>query len=109
MTVASLSVHRVDIYRNIGVPDGRGGVPDNWAPDEIRVPCRIVPLSAKELAGLWKGEPTKLTHRIYFPDTSIDLNEGEQIRYGTRIFNVQGVRNVDELDRFLTVEVEEVR
>lgn len=108
MSVESLSVHRVNIQQDVGTADGAGQVPESWVAAQSNVMCRIRPVTADERAK-WSGEPIIATHVVYFPDTSVPLTEKSRLIYGTRVFAVIDVRNVDELDRYLIVRCRELR
>ena len=108
MSVATLSIHTVTIQHDIGVSDGAGGYGHSWSDKYANVACRIQPKSAAEQAK-WSGLPVIATHTIYFADTSLEWSENAQILFGTRVFDVLGVRNIDERDTFLTVDVREIR
>lgn len=106
MTVESLCIHTVTIQQNVAVPDGRGGAPDSWTDLYTDVRCRIQPLSGDERTQ-WGGTPALITHRIYFHDTSLAITNAMQIVYGTRRFDVEVVRDIDEWGRFLTIDARE--
>ena len=108
MSVASFCVHRVTIQTGSGVDDYAGGYTHEWTNAYTNEPACIQPRSADERTK-WSGLPTTATHVIYFPDTSLEFTEFARIIFGTRTFDVIGKRNIDELDRFLTVDVREIR
>ena len=108
MSVESLSIHTITVQRNEATFDGKGGMPDSWTDKYTAVACRIQPRSASERAK-WGGVPTMATHVIYVPDATLDILEDDRIVFGERTFNVVGSLNMDEWDRFLTVDVEEIR
>lgn len=108
MSVDSLCIHEITVQRNTAMPDGRGGMPDNWIMKYANVKARVRPVSARE-SGQWGGVPTTGTHIVYVSDAALGILEKDRIVFGTRIFNVLGVRNIDEWDKFLTIDAEEVR
>ncbi len=66
---------------------------------------RIQPLTAAEMIKLGR-EATDIGIKIY--GVPIALQESDEIVYGTRRFKILGIRNIDELDRLLTVDCVEV-
>ena len=108
MSVADFCVHKVTIQHDQGKNDYAGGYEHDWVSVYSNIPACIQPRSADERTK-WSGLPTMATHRIYFADTSMEFTEFARIVFGTRTFDVIGKRNIDELDRFLTVDVREVR
>ena len=108
MSVADFCVHKVTIQHDQGSDDYAGGYEHDWVSVYSNTPACIQPVSAGE-RNKWDGLPTVATHRLYFSDTTLEFTEFARILFGTRIFEVVGKRNIDELDRFLTVDVREVR
>jgi len=108
MSVETLCIHTIDVQRNNPTPDRKGGRPDNWEALHTSIKARIRPVSARELAQ-WGGLPTVLTHIVYVADASLEIREKDRIVYGGRTFNVLGVRDVDELGRYLIINAEELR
>ena len=108
MSVESLCIHTVSVREKTSAPDRKGGNPFTWTDKYADINVRIQPLSANETTE-WKGVPTIITHRIYDHDATHDIDETMIIVFGTREFNVIGVRNIDEWDRFLTIDAREIR
>ncbi len=110
MSVETLSIHTITIEQNTGTAtgDGKGGWPDSWAVKYEDIKARIQPRSANERSQ-WGGLPTVGTHVIYVPDASLAITEKDRIIFGTRTFNILGVRDIDEWGRFLTIDAEEIR
>jgi len=108
MSVKKLCIHTVTIQRNTPTNDRKGGRPDSWAALHTDIKARIRPASANEIAQ-WGGLPVRLSHIVYFHDASLDILERDRIVYGTRTFNILGVRDVDEWSRYLIVTAEEIR
>lgn len=108
MTVESLCIHTITVQENNAVADGRGGMPDNWIDKHVDIAARIQPLSADERAQ-WGGIPSLITHRIYVGDASLEILESDRIVYDGRLFDIQGVRDIDEWGRFLTIDAREIR
>ena len=79
---------------------------DSWATLYENVSVRIVPLSARQLTA-YMGAPSRPTHRVYVAATSLAITTAHRLLYGSRILNIQGVRNPHEQGRFLVLECEE--
>ena len=69
------------------------------------VKARIQPLSANEMTKLGR-EATDVGIRLYCIPCGIQ--EPDRITYGTRTFEVLGVRDIDEQDRLMTVDCVEI-
>ena len=55
---------------------------------------------------MYGRETETITHRLYC-DPSYTIEVEDRITYDSRTFLVKGVRDVDELARLLTVDLEE--
>ena len=108
MSVETLSIHTISVQQNNPTPDRKGNVPDNWEAKYTDIKARIMSASANEQAK-WGGVPTMLTHVIYIPDATQDIKEKDRIIFGSRTFDVLGSRNIDEWDKFLTINCREIR
>lgn len=103
MSIQSLAIHTVTTQRKTTASDAAGGLTETWA-NLLKLSCRIQPLSARE-AQLYSRETEIVTHKIYFPGAP-DVTASDRIIFGSNTYEVKGVRNIDHLDRFLTVEAE---
>ncbi len=103
MTLASLLVHVVTVSRVTRTPDGAGGWTEARADVYVDVPCRVQPLTAEEIGAFGTVEAFA-THRIYLGGTA-DIRADDRLTFGARTFLVAGpARNIDELDRLVTVD-----
>ena len=87
--------HRVTVQEETDTVDGQGGYTSAWS-TFCKVWARIEPLSATEQfyrGGIQPG----VTHRVTLRHRS-DIGPTNRILYGTRTFNILGVRNIDERD-----------
>ena len=112
MTVESLSIHTITVQENTAVSDGKGGTPDSWVNKHVDIRARIQPLATPASAAersQWGGTPSIITHRIYVPDASLEILESDRIVFGSRIFDIQTVRDIDEWGRFLTIDAREIK
>ena len=110
MSVATLANLAVTVERATVTKDAMGGQIKTWAP-VLRTKCRLQPLSASESIRHSKDESV-VTHKAYFPGTP-NIQPGDRIPITakpiateTDYLYVTGVRNINYLDQFLTVELE---
>jgi len=106
--ITDMCPHTITVQENNAVMDGKGGMPDNWSDKYTGVVSRVRPASAREQAE-WGGLPAILTHIVYVANGALVIEEKNRVVFGTRIFDVLGSRNMDELDNFLTLNVREIR
>ncbi len=104
--LAHLCDKEVTIQQNTGTLGADMTVPETWATKYANVRCRIVPLTARQ-RNEYMGSPMRVTHYIYVADTSLTITCADRVRYGDRIFRIQGIRNPHELSRFLVLDCEE--
>ena len=80
------------------------------------LPARIQPIKTNVMVW-YQRDGIKVSHTIYIGSpgmqplsagAGITITQGEQILYGSRKFLVQGVRNIDEANVFLTVDCLEI-
>ena len=108
INITHLCIHTITVQENNPVHDGAGGHPDNWEDVHIDIRARVRPVSAAERSQ-WGGLPAILSHIVYVADASLSIRENNRILFGSRAFDVLGVRNVDEWDKYLIVNVREIR
>ena len=98
--------HRIEIQRATEGRNQHGGVEEDWQPIATRW-AAIQPFRARELFAAQQVQ-SQVTHRIwmrYFEG----LQSTDRIKFGQRIFNIDGIRNIDERNRELEVFCMEVR
>lgn len=96
--------HRVLVEEPVRTPDGGGGAIQTWSPiAEVWAAIRPLNGSERVVADTIAG---RITHEIW-----IRWREGVgphlRLRYGSRIFDLLSVLDVDEQHRFLRCLVEE--
>ena len=101
MSVATLCNRVYTIERKTIAPDAIGSPVDTYT-DHLRIGLRVQPLSGAERIRHSKPD-AEITHKVYAPGTP-DIQHGDRIRVGNRFIYVHAVRNIDEQDRFLTIE-----
>ena len=77
-----------------------------WTTVFANVPCRIQPLSARERLEFDRPQEA-ISHRMYHAG-ALAVTAGDRVMFGTRTFNVVGVRNIDELNRLTTIDLLEL-
>ena len=108
----SLLISTVAISRRTSTPDGMGGNTQTWATIGT-VAVRISSGAASGAAGV--GETFAAdkilmvgTHRVYLRSDDIQPLVTDRLVFGTRTFNVLGLKNPSEIDHHTTVLVEEL-
>lgn len=107
MSLTSLLTSTIVIEKlSAGSADGMGGKKGRafatWVSD---VSARIQPLSGEERSQFGQMRSI-VTHKIYIePITNSDITAINcRIKYGTRYFDIDTVRNIDEQNRLITLE-----
>lgn len=94
--------HRVDIQKQTLVSDGAGGsTRTGWTNVDggEGVWCEVRPVSAREMFMADK-HAQQVTHVIRARH-SADFDTKHRLKFGSRYFNIVGLRNVEERDREL--------
>lgn len=102
MTIGSLR-HRVAIQTRTDVADGMGGKTSSWA-TVATVWAKIEPLSAREQFFAGKTDH-RITHRITMRPRTI--THAQRLVFGARTFQIHGVRELEERNRWVVVDCEE--
>ena len=99
--------HRDAIEAANAASDSYGGQINPWAAPTIvaRVWARIEPLRGREQLRGMQLE-SRVTHRITIRHRA-DLGAANRIRFGTRVFNIRAVIDVEERGRWLELLCEE--
>lgn len=84
--------------------DGGGGFTQSWT-DIDTVWGSIIPLSEREVQ-LSEAAKGVVTHKITIRHRT-DVDTGDRISFGSRIFNIKGAINVEEKGRHLEMVCEE--
>lgn len=96
--------HKVEIQRRVRASDGAGGASSTWETID-KVWAQIVPKSASEGS---KGDQIEgrknYDLNIRYRD---DINNSCRILYKGRVFNVTGVVNTMETDKYMVVNMVE--
>jgi len=92
---------RVTIQQRTTTLDTYGGQSTAWTDFAKNVPCSISPLNGRELMAA-QAVNSEVSHTISMRYLA-GLTAAMRILYGTRVFNIQGVINVDERNREMTV------
>jgi len=102
--VASHLRRKIQIQERLRVPDGVGGSYDSWSTVKTAW-AKIEPLSSREtLFGMQLQ--LNVTHRITIRYTT-GFDADYRILYGTRTFNIVGIRNPEERNKWLILDCEE--
>ena len=99
--------HRIAIEVESAATDSYGGQLDPWASPRVvaRVWARIEPLRGREQLRGMQLE-SRVTHRVVIRHRS-DVGPANRLRFGTRLFNIRAVIDVEERSRWLELLCEE--
>ena len=104
MSIDSLCDKTISVQRPSTLMADTGAYEEAWAVWKT-VKARIQPLNATEMVKLGR-EATDVGIRLYCVPCGIQ--EPDRIGYGSRTFEVLGVRDIDEQDRLMTVDCVEI-
>lgn len=96
--------HRVTIQSVSQASDSQGGYTDTWT-DGDTVFASIEPIKAWEKMQAQQMQ-VPVTHKITMRYRS-DVTAASRLKFGTRIFWVKEVINVEERNRFLIIKAQE--
>lgn len=121
MTLASLLSARTPIAAQPGIPaTSTPGITINtlqitqnihgarlktWVTKYTNIPARIVDASS-DVQVFFERNGMQVSHVVYVGDpgggaVTLQITQGEQIQFGNRVFEIQGVMNPDHLNRYL--------
>jgi len=109
MSLDSLLDKTIKIQKlSTGSADGVGGYTgQSWGHWVSDIKARIQPLSGKERI-LYDQMNMRITDKIYIkPITNSDISPTYRILYGTRTYDIETIRDIDEQDRLITIECQE--
>ena len=96
--------HPIDIMAEKNIPDGQGGFETTFEKEETRW-ARVQPISTAEKADYSKSE-MEITHRITIRGPAV-ISE-KKIQFGDRMFDIEGIRNIDEIGAKIEIEAVEI-
>ena len=110
MSVRSLSLHTVNIQSQTQTADAGGSFVTAWTARYTSMPCRIVPMSGEQQA-IYNKDNTAATHIMFVPTpaTYSGIVENDRVLYGSRVFHIELVRNIDEMNHHLEVILRELK
>lgn len=82
-------------------PDGQGGFTESWV-DGSDVWASLEPLKGWERMQAMQMQ-TPVTHKIVMRYRT-DIDTSARLKYGTRIFNIKEMLNIQENNRFLQIK-----
>lgn len=96
--------HKITIEQVTRVSDGQGGFTETWS--TFAAPwAKVEPLSAGQK--LWaESLQHRISHKVttrYFAGVTSDM----RITWGSRVFHIKGIRNLEEKSRWLEISAEE--
>lgn len=98
--------HRVTIQQETNTPDSRGGNAVSWAAiTNGTCWASVEPMKAYE-----RFQHAQIQHAVTHKVTvrhRTDITAGMRVLFGSRTFEIQGIRRPDERNRYLILECEE--
>ena len=91
----------VDIQTKTEGETVNGDLTETWSTDHQRK-ALILPLSGNETFQANQVD-ARLTHRIVMHKQGLTLTESQRIKFGTRIFNIKAVMDIEERGRKVVV------
>ena len=91
---------RVEIQSRSRTADGVGGWTSAWLKKK-GVYAKIEPVSSREALYGMQNELT-ISHRITIRET--DVIGSDRIYFNGRTFNIQGIRNIEERNRYMILD-----
>lgn len=105
---ASASPHIIDIERKSGcVSDGLGGFVESWIKQATNVFCFLAPYFSDQIY-TYKSTHVECTHVVKIRGY-VDVIEKDRIVYGTRIFEVMTVEDLQERKYITEIYCKELR
>lgn len=106
MSLETLFDKTVDFERAALEDDGMGGQREIWNIVFAGVACAIQPVRGLE-AVLWNRETATTTHHLYCKP--LVITAADRVNFGGRIFDIKVIRDVDEANRLLVLDLKEVQ
>jgi head-tail adaptor len=106
-SLATVLRHRVIIESNSGTTDGEGGFVDTWTTTIADVPASVDPIQAKQIFQ-YRSVNVDATHWIKMRGY-ISITESDRIRWGTRIFEILVIEDIQEMGILHFITCKEVR
>ena len=79
-----------------------------WADLYASIDCDLQPVSAHELAALGREQAYR-THKMYCVPADVSaVTAGDKVVFGTREFEIVGVRDTDSVGRLMVLDLYEV-
>lgn len=97
--------HRLTLQTSSQVSDGQGGYTENWS-NTANLWASLEPTKGYERMQAMHLE-TPVTHKILTRYRS-GVTTAQRFQYGTRVFHIKEVLNVDEENAFLKILAQEV-
>jgi SPP1 family predicted phage head-tail adaptor len=93
-SIASVLCHRVDIQSETRTADGEGGYTGSWSTTLANVPAAIDPIQARQQFQN-KSVNVDATHWIKVRG-DVEVSEINRISWGSRVFEILTIENINE-------------
>lgn len=104
---ASQAQHYVYVQTRVSTADGEGGFSEQWTSGASAIPAAISPIQARQLFE-YRSVNVDATHLIKVRGHTT-VTEKDRILYGTRVFEILTVENIQERDFIKVITCKEVR
>tara|TARA_Y100000004_G_scaffold134134_1_gene151630 strand:- start:437 stop:766 length:330 start_codon:yes stop_codon:yes gene_type:complete len=95
---------KVELQSPTSTDDGGGGCTETWS-TLAEIFADIRPSTGNETYRQGKVQET-VSHKIFIRHRE-DINTSYRIKFGTRLFNIKNILNIDERSRFLEISANE--
>jgi len=93
-SLATILRHRVNIESHMGTTDGEGGFIETWATVIANVPASVDPIQARQVFQ-YRSVNVEATHWIKTRG-DVSIAESDRIRWGTRVFEILVIEDIQE-------------
>lgn len=94
--------HQVDIEQKQTTKDSSGGMVDTWSALHSNVWAEVFPVSGNEGPDGKEEQSGEFDHRVTMRYLS-GITPSNRINYKSRIFDIKGVKNIGERDRWMII------
>lgn len=106
-TLATILRHRVTVEAYTGTTDDEGGFVDLWATAIANVPASVDPIQARQVFQ-YRSVNVEATHWIKTRG-DVTIAESDRIRWGTRIFEILVIEDIQEQGIMHLITTKEAR
>jgi SPP1 family predicted phage head-tail adaptor len=106
-SLATVLRHRVDVQTETRTGDGQGGYTAGWATASANVPAAIDPIQARQQF-INASVGVDATH-VFKMRADVTVAETQRILWGSRVFEILTIENINENGELLFITTKERR